>query len=155
MAQPPPRAPVVPPISKTEELVLTGTVAVVLSFDPAVTALLQAGLTALNTLSAQITALQEQVKTMSDSITAELANLQSTVASEITVENSAVALINGIPALISAAVAAAGAAGATPDQLAAFGTLNTQIQASSTALAAAVTANTPAAPAAPAAPATP
>lgn len=78
-----------------------------------------------------------------DTIAAELSNLTATVTSEVGVENSAIALINGIPALIQAAVAAAAGAGATPEQLAAFGTLNSQIQASSTALAAAVTAQSP------------
>lgn len=59
--------------------------------------------------------------------------LQAAVAAEDTVIDSAVALINGIPALI---------AGVDPAALAA---LQADITAKATALAAAVTANTPAA----------
>lgn len=82
-----------------------------------------------------------------DTIAAELTNLTATVLAETTVTQAAVALLNGIPAMITAAVDAATAAGATPAQLAAFATLNDTIAANSTTLAAAVTANTAAPPA--------
>ena len=68
---------------------------------------------------------------------AALDDLAAAVAKEDTVIDSAIALINGIPALIAAA-------GVDPAKLAA---LQADISAKSDALAAAVTANTPAAPA--------
>ncbi len=74
----------------------------------------------------------------------------TSVATETAVEQSAITLINGIPAMIAAAVATATAAGATPEQLAAFDAIGAQLSASSASLAAAVTANTPAAPPVPA-----
>jgi hypothetical protein len=80
------------------------------------------------------------------SLPSEIAALQAAVANEVTVEQSAITLINGIPAMIANAVAAAQAAGATPDQLAALATLQTQISSSATALAAAVTGAPAAAP---------
>jgi hypothetical protein len=80
-----------------------------------------------------------------DSLSSDIASLQAAVANEVTVEQSAITLINGIPGMIASAVAAAQAAGATPDQLTALANLQSQISSSATALAAAVTANTPAA----------
>lgn len=77
----------------------------------------------------------------------ELAALKQAVNDEATVEASAIALMNGIPNLISTAVDAALAAGATPVQLQAVTDLITQVQSQSGGLAAAVTTNTPAAPA--------
>lgn len=74
-----------------------------------------------------------------------LTDLQAQVTQNTTVEGSAVTLIQGIAAQISAALAAAPG---TPDP--ALVTLTSQLQASATALAAAITANTPAATAAPA-----
>lgn len=79
----------------------------------------------------------------------QIVALQADVAQETTVEASAITLINGIPALIANAVAAAQAAGATPAELASLTALGTAITNSSAGLAAAVTANTPT-PAAPA-----
>jgi hypothetical protein len=70
----------------------------------------------------------------------ELDDLTAEVAAETTVEASAVTLIQGLAAQITAA-------GTDPAKLAA---LTTQIKTSSDALAAAVAANTPAAPPAPA-----
>jgi len=105
----------------------------------------------LRGMSAQILEIKELMIKMSgttDTIANELTNLTTDVTNETSVEASAITLINGIPALIAAAVAAAQGAGATPAQLAAFATLGQQITASSANLAAAVTANTPAAPAA-------
>lgn len=70
-----------------------------------------------------------------ESIMSAIDDLQAAVSKEDTVIDSAIALINGIPALIAAA-------GTDPAKLAA---LQSDITAKSTALAAAVTANTPAA----------
>jgi len=66
---------------------------------------------------------------------AAIDDLQAAVAAEDTVIDSAITLINGIPALIAAA-------GTDPAKLQA---LQADISAKSTALAAAVAANTPAA----------
>lgn len=63
----------------------------------------------------------------------ELDDLTAEVAQETTVENSAITLINGLAAQITAA-------GTDPAKLAA---LTASIKSSSDALAAAVTANTP------------
>ena len=65
-----------------------------------------------------------------------------------TVEQSAIVFINGVPALIQAAVAQAQANGATAAQLQPVTDAATQLKANADALAAAITANTPAAPAA-------
>jgi len=87
--------------------------------------------------------LQLQVKIMSGSVDAAIANLTTQVEAETSVNASAITLINGFPAMIAAAVAAAQAAGATPAQLAAFDALGSSIQANADSLAAAVTTNTP------------
>lgn len=84
---------------------------------------------------------------MSTDVNSALLALQAAVTQETTVDQSAITLIQGIPALIAAAVATAAAAGATPAQLQAFDTLSAQITANATGLAAAVTSGTPAAPA--------
>lgn len=81
------------------------------------------------------------------SIQEALTALTATVAAETAADKSAIALINGIPALIAQQVAAAQAAGATPAQLQGFTDLGNQLAGSAADLAAAVTANTPAAPA--------
>ena len=84
---------------------------------------------------------EQNMAALDDQITA----LTAEVTKNTTVEKSALALINGISAQITAAVAAATAAGATPAQLASLTALNTSLNANDTELAAAVTANTPAA----------
>lgn len=71
-----------------------------------------------------------------ESIMAAIDDLQAAVAAEDTVIDSAITLIQGIPALIAAA-------GVDPAKLAA---LQSDITAKSSALAAAVAANTPAQP---------
>lgn len=60
-----------------------------------------------------------------------------------TVEDSAIAFINGVPGMIAAAVAAALENGATAEQLQPVADLGTALQAKSDALQAALTANTP------------
>lgn len=78
-----------------------------------------------------------------------LDDLQAQVAATVTVEGSAVTLINGFAARMQAAVDAALAGGATAAQLAPVQDEINAMKTSSDALAAAVTANTPAAPPAP------
>lgn len=78
----------------------------------------------------------------------KITQLQADVAAEGTVVDSAVTLIQGFPALIAAAVAAAQAAGATDAQLQSFADLSTAIEAKTKVLADAVSAGTPVAPAA-------
>jgi chromosome segregation ATPase len=73
----------------------------------------------------------------------DIAALQAEVAQETSVTESAIALLDGIPKMIADAVAAAQAAGATPEQLAAIEALSTSLQTQTTNLAAAVAANTP------------
>lgn len=85
-----------------------------------------------------------------DTLATELANLQTAVQQETTVNQSAIALLNGIPALIQAAVQQAVAAGADPASLSALNNLASTIAGNATGLAAAVTANTPATPPTPA-----
>jgi hypothetical protein len=74
-----------------------------------------------------LTALATQVKTNTDA------------------EDSAVIVLNGIPAQIAKAVAAATAAGATPAQLKSITDLGTALASHAAPLAAAIVANTPAA----------
>lgn len=96
-------------------------------------------------LQLSLALLTQKVNEMSGTVDAALADLTAKVENETTVNASAVALINGFPALIAQAVAAAQAAGATPDQLAAFDALGKSIQANADELASSVSANTPAA----------
>ncbi len=72
----------------------------------------------------------------------EIAALTAQVATDTTVEGSAVKLIQGFAAQLAAAVAAAGANGATPTQLASLTDLGKTVETNSAALAAAVAANT-------------
>ena len=72
----------------------------------------------------------------------ELTQLAAQVKSNTDAEASALAVINGIQAKITAAVAAATAAGATPAQLQAITDLQTALKTSADPLAAAVAANT-------------
>jgi TolA-binding protein len=106
-------------------------------------------LRAIQSLSQQITDLQKEVKTMSDTLDTEIGNLAANVAQLTTVDDSAVALLNGISQQLAAAIAAAQAGGATAAQLQSLNDLNAAVAAKSGDLAAAVTANTPAAPATP------
>lgn len=90
----------------------------------------------LTTLTTKGNSLMSQLDT-------DLAALQLAVTNDTAVEQSAITLLNGIPALIKAAVATALAAGATSQQLTAITNLSAVLGANATALAAAVTANTP------------
>lgn len=89
--------------------------------------------------------LQREIQ-MSVTLQTSIDGLTAKVQAQTAVDASAVTLIQGIPQLIAAAVAAATAAGATSAQLQAITDLGTQLDAASGPLAAAVTANTPAAP---------
>ncbi len=71
----------------------------------------------------------------------EIAALTAQVATDTTVEGSAVTLIQGFAKQLAAAVAAATANGATPAQLASLTALGTTVETNSAALAAAVAAN--------------
>lgn len=73
----------------------------------------------------------------------DIGALQATVTAQNTVVASVLALVQGIPALIDAAVQKALAAGATPAQLAAIEAVSASVKANDDALAAAVAANTP------------
>jgi hypothetical protein len=75
----------------------------------------------------------------------KIAALQTAVSAETTVEQSAITLLNGIPAMIDAAVANAQTQGATAQQLQAIQDVATAITDNAAKLGAAVTANTPAA----------
>jgi len=99
--------------------------------------------------------LMQEIQTMSGAQSAlqtAVDGLVADVAQLTTVDASAIALLNGIPAMINNAVTAAVAAGAPPATLQAITDAATAIATNTSALAGAVTANTPAAaPAAPAA----
>lgn len=71
-----------------------------------------------------------------------IAQLQTDVANETTVTQSAVTLLTSIPQLIEDAVAKAVAQGATPAQLQALTDLQSGLEKNATDLAAAVTAGT-------------
>jgi hypothetical protein len=94
-------------------------------------------------LKSMFQSLIEDFAKMSNTVQQAIDALTADVAQETTVNQSAIALIQGVPALITAAIAAASAAGATPAQLAAFDALNTSLAVNTSALAAAVTAGTP------------
>jgi small-conductance mechanosensitive channel len=96
------------------------------------------------TNQAQIIALVTRGNAMASQLDAAITQLQSDVTALTTVDQSAIALINGIAAQVSAAVAAALAAGATPAELQSMTDLDTALKAQASGLAAAVTANTPA-----------
>jgi hypothetical protein len=102
-------------------------------------------MTADAALTALIQSIKEDIRIMSTDVNSALLALQADVTQETTVDQSAITLIQGIPALIAAAVAKAQAAGATPAQLASFDQLGAQITANATGLATAVTAGTPSA----------
>jgi len=78
--------------------------------------------------------------------------LKAQIEATETVEGSATTFINGVPGLISAAVAAALANGATADQLKPLTDLQSTLQAQTEALSAAIAANTPPPPPPPANP---
>ena len=94
----------------------------------------------------EMTKRMEQLNQKLEKIMAAIDDLAAAVAAEDTEIASAIILLNGIPKLITDAVNAALAAGATPAMLAQITALATDVQANMAKLAAAVVANTPAAP---------
>lgn len=96
----------------------------------------------LHQILAILNRMEPKMSAMDDAI----AGLQASVANLTSVDQSAIALIQGIGAQVQAAVDAALAAGATAAQLQAMTDLKAAIDAQDSALAAAVSAATPAAP---------
>lgn len=94
-------------------------------------------LDAIETNTETIVRLLRQINKKETRIMADLTDITAAVAQEVTVEESAIALINGLAAQLAAA-------GTDPAALAA---LTDQLNTEAASLAAAVTANTPAAPA--------
>jgi hypothetical protein len=87
---------------------------------------------------AQHTEVLNQLLQQGDEVKADLTTLTAQVAQNVTVEGSAITLIQGIAAQLAAAIAA--------NDPAALDALQAELAASDTSLAAAITANTPAAP---------
>jgi hypothetical protein len=83
----------------------------------------------------------DAMSTTEDALTQNVAALQADVAAETTVEQSAITLLNGIPGIVSAALAQAGVSATAA--AAAVATIDATVKANAAALAAAVTANTP------------
>lgn len=102
---------------------------------------------ALIGLGCSILVLAREIKRMSQAIAEKIAALQADVTAQTAVTQSAVTLLGGLKQQLDDAIAAAGEAGATPEQLAALTELSSSIEANTSSLAAAVQANTPAAPA--------
>lgn len=92
-------------------------------------------------IRSDLATLLQKVNAMSATVTSELAALTAQVAASTSAEQSALTLINGFSARLDAAVAAASAAGATPEQLQALTDEVAALKASADPLAAAVAAN--------------
>lgn len=90
-------------------------------------------------LSSLLQELENAVSVLTDKIAA----LQAEVTDNTSVITSAVTLINGIGAIVAAAVNDALAAGATPEVLASLDAVAVEINTASQSLADAVAANTP------------
>jgi hypothetical protein len=84
----------------------------------------------------------KEIRTMSSNVDQNFLALQAQVQQNVSVEQSAVTLIQGIAAQLAAAIAAA-----NNGDSAALPALQQQLQTSATTLAAAVAANTPGSPA--------
>lgn len=82
---------------------------------------------------------------MASQLETEIERLKATTTKLTTAANSAEALISGIKDMIDKAVAAAQAAGATPEQLAQISAVSTALDTEADELAAAVAANIPSA----------
>jgi ABC-type transporter Mla MlaB component len=87
----------------------------------------------------------QEIREMSGSLSGAIASLQASVTNLTTVDQSAVALLQGLNAQLAAALSQAANLGATQEQLAALADLQHTIDTQTTNLAAAVQANTPAA----------
>lgn len=104
-------------------------------------------------LRAEITKLRQDIKMSGSALDQAIQTLTTEVASNTDASGSAVAAINGIPAMIKTAVDTALAAGATPAQLQAITDLGNIIATNAVSLGSAVIANTTAATTQPPAPA--
>ncbi len=91
--------------------------------------------------------LDQKVNNMSESLTAKLKQLQDDVAASKTVEEGAVALIQGFSGQLADLKKQLADAGVTPDQLALVDAVDAAVKSNASGLSAAVTANTSAAPA--------
>jgi lysozyme len=114
---------------------------VTLSLDPV-------SLGLLRQMQSDIASMRQEIAAMSgttNTIASEIERLRQNVADQGTEIQGAVTFINGVPGLIAAAIAQAQAAGATPEQLAAFDDLNNQLVTQRDSLHGAVAANTPSA----------
>lgn len=80
---------------------------------------------------------------MPNNIDQMITDLTNTVNRQKTVLDGATAYIEGVPALIQAAIDTAVAAGATPEQLSAFTALLASVEAEVSELEVALTNNTP------------
>jgi hypothetical protein len=95
----------------------------------------------LSPIIAALSRIEAKMTTLDDAI----GRLQTSVANLTTVDQSAIALLQGLKKQLDDAIQAAKNSGATPVQLQALTDLSTAIDTKDTELAAAVTANTPAA----------
>jgi hypothetical protein len=89
--------------------------------------------------------MENRIRMIEKTLDQQIADLAAEVTNATTVKDSVLTLIQGIPALIAAAVAKATAAGATPAQLQAISDLQATLASNDTVMAAAVVAGTPAA----------
>jgi len=89
--------------------------------------------------------LKRKVLTMSAELDAKISALQAAVSRDTVVEQSAITLLAGLKTQLDAAIAAAAAAGATPEELQALTDLSATLDSNATGLSEAGAANTPAA----------
>jgi hypothetical protein len=99
----------------------------------------------LDDILAHVVGLATQIAAGAQHMDQELQALRDEVTAVTEGQDAALAVINGINDRIAAAVAAAQAAGATPEQLQAITDLTASLRQHADPLAAAVVANTPAA----------
>ncbi len=94
----------------------------------------------------ELDALRREAKAMSQTLQGSIDTLIAEVGRQTTVNDSAIALINGFSARLQAAIDAATAAGASPAQTAQLTQLAASLTSNDDQMANAVAANTPAAP---------
>ena len=99
-------------------------------------------LSAISALATQLTTLQNTMESKMSALDDAITQLQADVANLTTVDQSAIALINGFAAQMAKAIADALAAGATATQLQSLTDMHTAIVAQDSSLAAAVSAGT-------------